>query len=58
MDYFIRRESEQINNNYDDNSNVDETYNYKKWEWGYLRVSLYIFKNLVIITPKMQRNKD
>lgn len=38
MDFVIRRQSEQIDSESDENSNSDENYDYKKWEWGYLRV--------------------
>lgn len=41
MDFVIRRQSEQIDNESDENSNSDENYDYKKWEWGYLRVGFF-----------------
>lgn len=38
MDNVIRRQSEQIDNNYSDKNDSDANYDYRKWEWGYLRV--------------------
>ncbi|KAJ6633133.1 Adenylyl cyclase X E, partial [Pseudolycoriella hygida] len=37
MDNVIRRQSEQLDNNYNDKSDSDANYDYRKWEWGYLR---------------------
>lgn len=42
MDFVIRRQSEQIDSKYDENKNSDENYDYKSWEWGYLRVSRFM----------------
>lgn len=39
MDNVIRRQSEQLDNNYSNNKDSDANYDYRKWEWGYLRVS-------------------
>lgn len=43
MDNVIRRQSEQIDSNYNDNNDSDANYDYRKWEWGYLRVRLFEF---------------
>lgn len=40
MDNVIRRQSEQLDNNYNDKNESDANYDYRKWEWGYLRVRL------------------
>lgn len=40
MDFVIRRQSEQMDNECDGNGNTDEQFDYKKWEWGYLRVNI------------------
>lgn len=40
MDFVIRRQSEKIDSNYNDElaRNAEDSYDYRKWEWGYLRV--------------------
>lgn len=52
MDFVIRRQSEQIDNECDGNSSSDDQYDYKKWEWGYLRVCLstYFLKKKIVKT--------
>lgn len=43
MDNVIRRQSEQLDNNYSDQNDSDANYDYRKWEWGYLRVRMFCF---------------
>lgn len=40
MDFVIRRQSEKIDSNYNEelNNTAEDDYDYRKWEWGYLRV--------------------
>lgn len=42
MDFVIRRQSEKIDSNYNDElaANAEDSYDYRKWEWGYLRVGI------------------
>lgn len=45
MDFVIRRQSEKIESNYNEqeDSHADDNYDYRKWEWGYLRVNFLFF---------------
>lgn len=42
MDFVIRRQSEKIDSNYNEdlNNSAEDDYDYRKWEWGYLRVRI------------------
>lgn len=54
MDFVVRRQSEQIGRNFVDNhpdadsengennKKSNEFYDYRKWEWGHLRVCIHL----------------
>lgn len=45
MDFVIRRQSEKIDSNYNEdlNNSAEDDYDYRKWEWGFLRVKFALF---------------
>lgn len=55
MDNVIRRQSEQLDNNYRDNNDSDANYDYRKWEWGYLRVG---FSFVDFLLPFYEQTSD
>lgn len=46
MDFVIRRQSEKIDSNYNEdlNNSAEDDYDYRKWEWGYLRVRIVVIR--------------